>query len=151
MFCSNKRDLPGSIANLNHSRIPFNTHKKFHQHQASRSGVQWNTHIHKKFIYKDKEFSLNLHFATGQFNSKVWRNHVMFILFQHHDWFFFTSHLSAYQYPFDIDCPKADNALLISKNRYQWLAQWRWGGNTWVLGPHTLCHLGWNGRDVSRQ
>ena len=40
--------------NLNHSQIPLNTHKKFHQNRSSRlEGVQLQTHSQKNYIYKD--------------------------------------------------------------------------------------------------
>ena len=42
------------IMNLNHSRIPLNTPKKFHQNRSSRlEGVQLQTHSQKNYIYKD--------------------------------------------------------------------------------------------------
>ena len=42
------------IMNLNHSRIPLNTPKKFHQNRSSRlEGVQLQTHSQKNYIHKD--------------------------------------------------------------------------------------------------
>ena len=46
--------LSDQIMNLNHSRVPMNTHTKFHRNRFSRlGGVQSHTDGHKKYIYKD--------------------------------------------------------------------------------------------------